>query len=345
MRFFALFFAASLVAQNITTNPASLVQTFQVDGAPLTTSVMILGSGSVQLTSATQSGGNWLSVAPLQGTVPLTASVTIDPSGLPDGTYLGTVTAGSGVLQVTILVGNPGPQLPANGIVNAASELGGPISPGEIIAIYGMNIGPEVPYGAQVWDGVAASKVAGARVWFGGLPAPILYASQNLITAVVPFGIAGQTSVQVQSENLVARTPPFSIAVAEATPALFTADSSGKGQVAAYNQDYSLNSPSNPATQGSVVFLYATGAGVLNRSVADGTIISSATPPGSALPITVSIGGRSATIVYAGAAPDLIAGALQINAQVPTGIASGSATVVVTVGTSSSPDGSTISVR
>jgi uncharacterized protein (TIGR03437 family) len=269
----------------------------------------------------------------------------MDPSGLPDGTYLGSVQVGAEKIPITILVGNPGPQLPATGVVNAASYQGGAISPGEIVTLFGTAIGPKIPYSAQVWDGVIAARLAGVRVWFGSTAAPIVYAYPNQLAVVVPYNVASQTSVQVQVENLVARTPPFLIPVQAATPALFTANSSGTGQLAALNQDGSANSASNPATGGSIVVLYATGAGTLNPAVPDGTIVTSTSLPAPMLPVGVTINGQKADIVYAGAAPQLVAGMIQINARVPTGITAGDAAVVVTVGTASSPSGCTIAVR
>ena len=345
-----LFLALTCAAQTVTVTPANIIQTFPSNGtavssAAVSAKVSISGAGSVTLSPTTQTGGNWLAVTPAAGALPLAAIVAMDPSGLPDGTYLGSVQAGSTTIPITILVGDPGPQLPANGVVNAASYQGGAISPGEIVTLFGTEIGPKIPYGPQVWDGVMMPKVAGARVWFGTTAATLIYAYPNQLAVVVPYNVAGQATVQVQVENLVARTPPFSIPVQAATPALFTANSSGIGQVAALNKDGSVNSSSNPASGGTVVVLYATGAGALNPAVPDGTIVSSAPLPAPVLPVLVTIGGQNANILYAGSAPQFVAGAIQINAQIPTGIAPGSAAVVLTVGTFSSPNGCTIAVR
>jgi len=299
--------------------------------------------------AVTQSGGNWLTVTPSTASATATLTVTMDPSGLPDGTYQGDLTislsASSKTVPVIIAVGDPGPQLPTNGIVNAASYQGGAISPGEIIAVFGTSVGPKIPYSAQIWDGVMTNKLAGARVWIDNTPAPVIYAYPNQLAVVVLYEIAGKAAVQVQVENLVARTPPFSVPVQNATPGFFTADGSGKGQLVALNQDNSLNSASSPAPQGSVVVLYATGMGVLSPAAADGTIVSSTSWPAPALPIQVTIGAQSAQIPYAGAAPGLVVRAIQINVRVPMGIATGNAAVVATVGTVSSPNGCTISVH
>jgi len=65
--------------------------------------------------------------------------------------------------------------------------------------------------------------------------------------------------------------------------------------------------------------------------VADGTIVSTTNLPLSAAPVSVTIGGQPATVGYQGAAPGLVAGVMQINAQVPASVTPGTA-VPVTIG-------------
>lgn len=350
--------AVNCTAQTVSVNPLNLTQAFQPEGSPVTASLTLSGGGSgsaVAISPATDSGGNWLTVTPGGGTVsdgePLTISVAMDPSGLPDGTYTGIVTISGPSLAnpirvpVTITVGDPGPQLPASGLVNGASFQGGAISPGEIVALFGTAIGPPLPYGLQIRDGVIRSKLAGTRVWFDNTPAPLIYALRNQVAAIVPYDVAGKESVQVQVENMVVRTLPISLAVQDSAPAFFTADSSGKGPVAALNENGSYNSASNPASKGSIVVLYATGAGKMDPSVADGTLVSSQILPKPILPVRVAIGNQPAEVLYAGAAPQLVSGVLQVNVRVPDGIQAGAAPIVLTVGNVSSPDGCTISVR
>lgn len=57
------------------------------------------------------------------------------------------------------------------------------------------------------------------------------------------------------------------------------------------------------------------------------------------------IGGIAVTPLYAGAAPSLVAGVLQVNARIPDDVASGDVPVVVTVGTASSQPELTVAVR
>jgi uncharacterized protein (TIGR03437 family) len=88
------------------------------------------------------------------------------------------------------------------------------------------------------------------------------------------------------------------------------------GPAAALNQDGSINSSANPAPAGSIIVLYATGAGVMNPPLQNGTVVADTTPK-PVLPVSVLFAGVSAEILYAGPAPGLVAGVLQINARIP----------------------------
>jgi uncharacterized protein (TIGR03437 family) len=121
-------------------------------------------------------------------------------------------------------------------------------------------------------------------------------------------------------------------------------DSTGKGQAAAVNQDGSINSASHPAPIGSYVSLFATGEGQTSPSGVDGK-------PGQVplshplLPVTVTIGGQTVTPQYAGGAPGEVAGVMQVNVQILSGMQTGVAVpVVVQVGNVSSQAGVTIAI-
>ena len=131
--------------------------------------------------------------------------------------------------------------------------------------------------------------------------------------------------------------------VAATSPGIFTSNTSGRGNAAALNQDGSLNSAANPANPGSVVVLYVTGEGAVTPTVSDGTL--SQTPLAKPVAaVVVRIGTLPAAVEYAGAAPNLVAGLMQINVRVPMGIA-GDVPVSVTIGGNPSQTGVTIAVR
>jgi hypothetical protein len=122
-------------------------------------------------------------------------------------------------------------------------------------------------------------------VTFDNIPAPLLYVGANQINAIVPFEVAGNSSTQivatVNGAASVASQP-----VVAAAPGIFTVDLTGAGQAVVLNQDGTLNSSTNPAARGSVLTLWVTGMGIL----------------------------------YAGQAPDMVAGVVQLNAGIPVGL-------------------------
>jgi uncharacterized protein (TIGR03437 family) len=95
-----------------------------------------------------------------------------------------------------------------------------------------------------------------------------------------------------------------------------------------------VNGANNPAAKGSVIQIFATGEGQLVPPVATGSVTPGAPPFSKPVAtVTVTIGGQTAQIEYAGEAPTLVAGVIQINAVIPAGTATGNQPVVVTIGT------------
>ncbi len=229
-------------------------------------------------------------------------------------------------------------------VVNGAGNQTGSIAPGEIVVLYGSGLGPAAVVSNQPdSNGLYSTAIGGTVVYVGGTAAPILYASATQVSAIVPFGLTGSTaSVYVTYQGIA--TTPVPVPVATAAPALFTTDFSGKGQVAAVNQGATptINSASHPANAGTFVQLYATGGGTTSPGSTDGAL--AAGPAQLTQPATVSIGGKNATVAYAGAAPGSPNGVVQINVQIPSGLPAGQAEVLVQIGGVSSPGGATIAV-
>ena len=97
-------------------------------------------------------------------------------------------------------------------------------------------------------------------------------------------------------------------------------DASGAGQGAILNEDGTVNSDANPAAKGSIIVLFATGDGVESPAQPDGTL-SKAPYPRTTADVQVAIGQKAADILYAGAAPTLVAGVMQVNARIPARLA------------------------
>jgi uncharacterized protein (TIGR03437 family) len=352
-------FSLTIIGVAMTATPTSLAFSYLLGDPPPAGQRVSLSSAaplSFVASASTTSGGNWLAVSPPSGTTPGELTVLINPMGLEVGIYAGTVVVGSAgatnnpqIITVQLFVSRPGgpPQFLATGILNAASFAAGPVAPGEIIAIIGTGLGPGALTGFQIDEnGQVATTLADTRVLFDNIPAPLLYVQASQLSAIVPYAVAGTTQAKVEVRYKGAKSNAVVAQVAASALGIFTLDSSGKGQGAILNQNYSLNSPANPAEKGAVVILYGTGEGETNPQVADGRLASSEELPRPKLPVSVKVGGVEAEVLYAGSAPGMVVGLLQVNLRVPPGVASGNAVpVVLTIGSASSPPGVTMAVK
>ncbi len=261
------------------------------------------------------------------------------------GTFSVTAKALGLGSTLTFTLTNTAPRLAPNSMVNGASFLSGPVAPGEIVSVFGAGVGPQQLEQAAPVDGRYPTQLAGVRVRFNGTEAPLLLARSDVVAAVAPYALETAQSAQVVVEYAGVASNAITVPVAPASPAIFTADSSGRGQAAALNQDNFVNSSQNPAERGSIVVLFCTGEGQTDPAGVDGKPAIDILPKPK-LAVTVTIGGETAETAYVGAAPTLVAGVLQINARVPTTIAPGAAVpVIVSVSGVHSPEGTTLAVR
>jgi uncharacterized protein (TIGR03437 family) len=188
----------------------------------------------------------------------------------------------------------------------------------------------------------------GLQVNFDGFPAPVLYQSGKQVAVIAPYEIAGVGSaVAIQVINNSVTTSAFSALLAASAPEVFSANGSGVGQAAALNQNGTLNSATNPATAGSAVVLYATGEGITTPGGVDGLIANAAAGlPKPVAVVTVTVGGVTTQVEYAGAAPGEVAGLLQANIRLPqSGLGSGNLPVKITVGNFTGQGSVTIAVK
>jgi uncharacterized protein (TIGR03437 family) len=233
-------------------------------------------------------------------------------------------------------------RLQPNGVLNGASFQSGPVAPGEIVTLIGSGIGP---VSAQEPSTSPSTTLAGSEVLFDGIRAPLLFAAQNQINAVVPYGTSGKAKTQLEVNLQGQRIAGTQVSVAPTAPAIFTLDSSGAGQGAILNQDSTMNSPANPARKGSVVALFGTGAGQTDPGGLDGQI-TGAVLPKPLVPVYAYIAGFAAEVQYAGAAPGLIAGVIQVNVLIPAEAPSGEAVpITLTIGQRESGSGVTLAIK
>jgi uncharacterized protein (TIGR03437 family) len=155
--------------------------------------------------------------------------------------------------------------------------------------------------------------------------------------------VGTKPSVRVAVEFLGAQSPPLLLTVLPAKPGLFTVNSSGTGPGAILNENGTLNQANNPAARGSVIVLFATGGGAMNPPGADGQVATGIS--GLNLPVTATVGGQTAEVLYAGNAPGLVQGVIQINLRLNANTPSGNQPVEVNVGGNPTTANVTVAVQ
>jgi uncharacterized protein (TIGR03437 family) len=173
---------------------------------------------------------------------------------------------------------------------------------------------------------------------FDGVAAPIIYASAGQTSVMVPYGVFGRTTTSLVVEYSGVQSTALTYNVVPASPGIYTQNSQGTGPGSILNQNGSINGPNAPEKRGNVITVYMTGEGMTTPQGTDGTIIPS---DGSGLKkplltVTATIGGVSASVLYAGSAPGIVSGVMQVNLQVPANAPTGAVPVVVNVGTATS---------
>jgi uncharacterized protein (TIGR03437 family) len=175
----------------------------------------------------------------------------------------------------------------------------------------------------------------------------MIYTSATQVAAVVPYSVSGSTA-QVTITYQGQTTAALSVPLASSAPGVFTVDSTGKGQAVIVNQNGSINSAAAPAKAGDIISLFVTGEGQTSPSGVDGKP-TSAPYPHPVLPVSVIIVSQTISapqLEYAGGAPGEVAGMMQINVRIPSGIQSGNAVPIsVQVGSVSSQPGVTIALQ
>jgi|GEM_PF-2092949 len=238
------------------------------------------------------------------------------------------------------------PVISAEGTVNAASFRGGAIAPGEIVTIFGTNLGPADLQQGWYTNNVLPPSVAGTEVFINGVRVPILYAWNGQVSVVVPyyypsFSVSDSAKIRLEYQGLM--SSEITLPIAAAAPGIFTLGMGGSGQAVAVNcDDNSINSAENPARRGSFMSIFVTGEGAVNPAVETGALPETGKWPHPVLTPTVTFGGVPATVDFAGL---VWAGVTQINVIIPENAPAGVVPLVVSFGDTPSQDTVTVALK
>ena len=293
----------------------------------------------------------WITVSSASASA-ASATVTFLVSPNSGAPLSATVLVAGFPVTVTQPAAAAAPLPPIKGVTNAASYATGAVSPGEMVTLFGTAIGPAAAAYAtrDPATGKLATTIGGVQVLFNGAPAPMIYASSTQVSAMVPYEMALIANPSVWIAYAGHCSIAYQLSLGTAAPGLFAQNASGSGPGAILNQDNSLNGPSHPAAKGSIVQVFMTGEGQTSPQPVTGAITTVTLPPPQVTPapsqaIQVLIGGQPALYTYAGEAPGMVAGVMQLNVQIPSSVPSGPLSIQVSIGGNTSQNGVTVSVQ
>ena len=208
--------------------------------------------------------------------------------------------------------------------LSAAHYLQRPLSPGLIVSLYpqGVKFGEETKEFSTV---PLPKELADVEVLVDGVAAPLYFVSPGQINFLVPNGAptSGTAEFIVQKKSVGQVLASAVLQMAPATPGFFTISQTGRGAIAAVNEDGTINSPANLIPRKGIIALYGTGQGFIPNAPPDGTPASGQTP--TLVKPRVFIGSDEISqddVVYSGLAPGLV-GVWQLNIRIPDKVVPG----------------------
>lgn len=317
---------------------------------PQTISITNAGSGALSWTASTTD--YWVAAAPASGTAPSTLSISVNPANLAAGTYTSNVqitaagAAGSPAsIAVTLVVTGTQAAGSITSVSNAGSFQPG-FASGTWLSIFGTNLST-VTYTWQASDfvnGMLPTSLEGVSVTINGKPAYVEYISPTQINVLAPDDVTtGPVAVQVTAAQQASNS--VTVQKSQFSPAFFTI--ANGAYVAALHADYTLVARTNlisgvtsrPAQPGETILIYGTGFGPTNPPSPTAQLVSAAAP--LANPVQFTIGGVTATTVFAGLTSS---GLYQFNVTVPN-LPAGDAAVSAVIGGASTQTGVSVTIQ
>ncbi len=300
--------------------------------APSSQTSNILFNGGNGYRFSASSSVSWATVTP-SGTAPAPLIITVNPSGLAPGAYTGSITISAEntaeVIAVTAVVAGA----PLINSVQDAATYSPTITPNGFATIFGSGF-TATPLS---WAPTAAlpTSLGGVKVQIDGKDAYISYADFGQVNVLVPpDSNSGTVTVSVTTPGGIANS---TVTMAPVKPGWFAYTVGASTWIAAQiSNTATLVAPtgilggaaSRPAAAGDFITLYANGFGATTPAAPAGTVFSGAYPVANPSQLSLTIGGKSVPVLFAG---EIAAGLYQVNAQVPAGLGQGDLAVLMTV--------------
>jgi uncharacterized protein (TIGR03437 family) len=207
--------------------------------------------------------------------------------------------------------------------VTGGADYGSNIASGSFVSVFGTGFTTD----ARSWStsdfngNQLPTALDGVSVMINGQPAAVSYISPTQINVIAPDdAMTGSVIVQVTTPQ--GKSYPGIATKLPAAPAFFRFVDTGTTYVAALHADFSLVAQSastgHPATAGEIISIYGTGFGPTSPATPSGMLVAQPNP--IAKTVTVTIGGLTADVIYAGVTQ---AGVVQLNVRVPAGLQPG----------------------
>lgn len=226
-------------------------------------------------------------------------------TGSVDLSYLGGPAQANGGGFLLALDTRRPPAEPRLCIAGAADNRSDRFAPGQLVTIFGSDLGPEIGRSFVPPDPVQPLDLLDIRVLVNGEPTALLYAQERQINALLPVAIPGDSAtVEVIHRG---RSRTLRIPITLFAPGLFRYYGT---YLAAANRNGIPVTAMTPAAPGDVVKIYGTGFGPAVATGSDGRARLARQP-------VIRIGTTDVEILFAGQALDAPPGVTEIEFRVP----------------------------
>ncbi|MBS1824889.1 MAG: metallophosphoesterase [Acidobacteria bacterium] len=197
-------------------------------------------------------------------------------------------------------------------LVEGVSDAGGKstLAAGSLVSIYGADLSPaDTLAKALPWP----LSLDGVSIKAGALDAPILFAGRGQINAQLPFGVSGDTTLEVTTPQGTAK---LAIRLLPVAPSFLRLVVDGENIAAIAHLDGKPVTARTPAAAGEWLTVWMTGLGPVDPPVSAGQAAPASPLAHATVPIRVQVGGVETAMSFAGLAPGM-AGIYQVNFRVP----------------------------